>query len=94
MAIYRDWVFNKPERPDPEPRRLVDYRTHQGAVEILDQDTPGSGRDPLTRIAAELCHPSPGQVIAGGAELMADLHRRQILVGTRSSLSQGFQSPV
>jgi len=94
MAIYRELVFSKPERPDPEPRRLVVYRTHQGAVEILNQDTPGSGRDALTRIAAELRHPSPDQVIARGAELMADLRRRQILVGTRRSLSQGFQSPV
>jgi hypothetical protein len=35
MAIYRDWVFNNPERSDPDPRRLVVCRTRQGAVEIL-----------------------------------------------------------
>jgi hypothetical protein len=107
FPVHRIGPGFKPERPDPEPTRLVVYRTRQGEVEflevnavtarlleILDQDTPGSGREALTRIAAELRHPSPDQVIARGAELMADLRRRQILVGTRGSLSQGFQSPV
>jgi hypothetical protein len=94
MAICRDWVFDKPERPDPDPRRLVVCRTRQGAVEILTQQTPGSGREALTRIADELRYPSPDQVIAEGAELLVDVRRRHILVGTRRSLSQGFPSPV
>jgi len=107
FPVHRIGPGFQPERPDPEPTRLVVYRTRQGEVEflevnavtarlleLLDQGASGSGRDALTRIAAELRHPSPDQVIAGGAELLADLRRRQILVGTRRSLSEGFRSAV
>jgi hypothetical protein len=107
FPVHRIGPGFKPAQPDPEPTRLVVYRTRQGEVEflevnavtarlleILDQDTSGSGREALTRIADELRHPSPDQVIAGGADLLVDLRRRQILVGTRRSLSQGFPSPV
>jgi hypothetical protein len=70
FAVHRIGPDFQPERPGPEPTRLVVYRTRQGGVEflevnavtarlldLLEQNDQTTGRDALTQIAAELCTP-------------------------------------
>jgi uncharacterized protein len=84
-----------PEVPPVEPTRLVVYRNRQGQVEfmevnvvtqrlleLLQEDRATTGLAALTRIAAELCHPRPDQVIAAGRQLLADLRGREVVLGT------------
>ncbi len=87
---------HQPDVPPPESTHLVVYRTRQGQVEFLEinavtqrllqllKEKPApTGLDALTRIACELRHPRPEQVIEAGRGLLADLRGRDILLGTR-----------
>jgi hypothetical protein len=90
--IGPDW---QPRAPSREPTRILAFRDHGDAVRfvvlnpvsarLLDLLRPGrlSGRGALRRIAAELSHPDPGAVLAGGAAVLADLHTQQAIVGAR-----------
>jgi hypothetical protein len=86
----------QPEAPDPEPTHLVVYRNRRDEVEflkinvvtqrllqLLNEQDARTGLETLRAIAAELRHPQPDQVIAFGTQLLDDLRRRQILLGTR-----------
>jgi uncharacterized protein len=50
-------------------------------LEILEQDQC-NGLAALQKIAQELHHPSPEQVIAGGSQILANLHLAGALLGT------------
>jgi hypothetical protein len=86
---------HRPEVPPAEPTRLVVYRNRQGSVgfmevnavtqrllQLLREDRSITGLESLKRIATELCHPRPDQVIAAGRQLLSDLRGRDILLGT------------
>jgi len=85
-----------PAEAPPEPTHLVVYRDRQDEVHFLEinaitqrllqllKENPGlTGLDVLNTVAAELAHPDPALVITAGQELLADLRRRNVLLGTR-----------
>ena len=86
-----------PDRAPAEPTHLVVHRDRQDQVHFLQinavtqrllvllQENPAAtGLDVLRQIAAELAHPDPAALVAAGAELLADLRRRNIILGTRA----------
>lgn len=101
FPVHRIGPDHQPDSPPAEPTHLVVYRTAgddiaflqinavtQRLLILLAEDTPHTGRQVLSRIAEELGHPDPSQVIAFGVELMEDLRTGGILLGTvRGALS-------
>ena len=96
FPVHRIGPAHQPEAPPAEPTHLVVYRTRQGQVEfleinavtqrllqLLNEDPTPTGLKAVTRIAAELDHRRPEQVIEAGRQLLANLRSRDILLGTR-----------
>jgi hypothetical protein len=52
-------------------------------VELMMRGEDVCGGALLERIAAELNHPQPEVVIAGGLEIMAKMRDRDVILGTR-----------
>ena len=74
LIVYRDADFDvRFIEINPVTARLLQLFSGEDAV---------SGRAALQQIAAELNHPQPGIVIQGGMELLNDLRRRQVILGT------------
>jgi uncharacterized protein len=89
----------QPQDAPPEPTRLVVYRDRRDRVgfleinpvtarllELLDADAPAqqTGHECLLQIAAELGHPDPGVVVTGGAEILAELRARDVVLGIQA----------
>ena len=83
----------QPHTPPAEPTQLLAYRDGQDEVRFLELNpvsarlfallTEGCrGADALDCICAELRHPRPEQVRAGGQAIMKDWRARGILLGT------------
>jgi uncharacterized protein len=85
-----------PSEPPPEMTYLVVCRDHSDKVgfielnpvsarllELIQQAHGIHGLGLLERIALELGHPHPEQVVAGGQEILARLRARDIILGTR-----------
>jgi uncharacterized protein len=96
FPVHRIGPGHQPEAPPPEPTHLVVYRTRDGRVDfleinavtqrllqLLNDDPAPTGLEAVTRIAHELRHPRPEQVIEAGRELLGDLRRRSVVLGTR-----------
>ncbi len=96
FPVHRIAPELQPVEAPAEPTYLVVYRNRTEDVDFMEtnavtqrllallQETPeSSGREQLTRVAAELRHPSPEQVLAFGAKLLDDLHARGVVLGTR-----------
>lgn len=96
FPVHRITPDHQPQEPPAEPTHLVVYRNRAERVEFLEtnavtqrlfqllaEGVDRSGREQLERIAAELQHPNPGQVVAFGAGLLDDLRARGIILGTR-----------
>jgi hypothetical protein len=86
-----------PAQAPAEPTRLLVYRNLDDEVgfieinvvtarllELIADETIASGRAALVRVAAELNHPQPATVIAGGRTILEDLRARQLILGTAS----------
>ncbi|MGD8275267.1 MAG: putative DNA-binding domain-containing protein [Thiohalocapsa sp.] len=86
----------QPEAPGDVPTHLLVYRNRAERVErleinattqrlltLLREGEPRTGRQALLLIASELSHPEPDQVVAGGRRMLADLRRRDVILGTR-----------
>ncbi len=86
-----------PRQLPAEPTQLVVYRDRQDQVhflqinavtqrllQLLKENPAHSGLDVLNTIAGELAHPDPQAVIEGGRELLDDLRRRNVILGTRA----------
>lgn len=82
-----------PDQPPAQPTCLVVYRNREDAVrfmevnavtarllELMQDGGPATGRALLERLAAELGHPQPEVVVTSGAEILADLRQRDIVV--------------
>lgn len=95
-AVHALDPADPPAQPPAEPTHLVVYRdladetrflklnaVTARLLQRLEEAPEATGRAHLEAIAAELGHPDPQTVIAGGAEILADLRRRDILLGTR-----------
>ncbi|WP_027859276.1 HvfC family RiPP maturation protein [Marinobacterium jannaschii] len=85
----------QPEQPGETPTCLIAYRNRDDEVRfmeinpvtarllyLLSEDESLTGREALEQIAAEMQHPEPGQVIAGGAQTLAHLREAGVLLGT------------
>lgn len=92
--VHRIGPRCRPERPDPEPTRILVFRDRQDKVRfivlnavsarllaLLAQAT-GSGRDALDAIAGELRHPDPDAVIDAGLQVLEDLRRQGAILGS------------
>jgi hypothetical protein len=90
--IRRD--YQPTEAPD-QATSIIVYRDREdevGFVEInpmtslllqrLQQDSAVTGGDALVAIAEEMRHPKPQAVVDGGREILEDLHRHDIVLGT------------
>ena len=95
FPVHRIGPDLQPAIPPAEPTHLVLYRTPSDAIAflqinavtqrllvLLNEESAATGRAVLRRIADELAHPEPDQVIAFGAELMEDLRGKGVLLGT------------
>ena len=96
FPVHRIGPEFQPDEPGPEPTHLVVYRDRHDEVQFLEinpvtqrllqllHESPGwRGLDALERIAEELGHPEPEQVMQGGRQLLQDLRTREIILGTR-----------
>jgi hypothetical protein len=85
----------QPAEPGAQPTFLVVYRNLADRVgfielnavaarllELLDAGDGASGRELLERIAGEIAHPKPAVVVAGGLEILENLRRHDVILGT------------
>ena len=56
----------------------------QRMLQLLKENPQHSGLDVLKTIAAELAHPDPDSVVDAGRDLLEDLRKRNVILGTRS----------
>lgn len=94
--VHRISPEYQPDRPGEQPTHLVVYRNRRDDVEFLEinavtqrliqllKDNPEwTGRNTVMRIAKELNHPQPDNIIEAGRQLLQDLRSRDIIIGTR-----------
>jgi hypothetical protein len=53
-------------------------------VELIQNNGARTGRELLLQIAEELHHPDPDVVIRGGRDILARLHAKDVILGTRA----------
>lgn len=74
LIVYRDADFDV---------RFIEINSVTARLlQLFSGEDAVSGRAALQQVAAELNHPQPGIVIQGGMELLNDLRRRQVILGT------------
>ena len=86
----------RPVEAPPQSTHLLVYRNRdddvkfmqlnavtQRLLERLDRDDDASGREVLVEIASEIGHPDAQRLVAAGADLLADLEQRGVVLGTR-----------
>ena len=86
----------QPAAPPEKPTHLLVYRDASFDVKFMllndvswhllariAEARPSSGRELLAEIAQLLQHPTPERVMSAGADLLEDLRRRDVLLGTR-----------
>lgn len=84
-----------PDTPPPEPTHLLVYRDRQDRIgfleinsislallELLQSDPDISGQAALECISQALDHTDPARVMQAGIDLLNELHRRDVLLGT------------
>jgi len=98
FPVHRIGPEFQPEAPPEEPTFLVVFRDRSDDVgflevnavtarllELLRAGEGASGEALLRRIAGEIGHSQPDQVVAAGADILADLRARGILAGIEES---------
>lgn len=96
--VHRIGPDYQPDAPDEQPTFIVVWRDEDDSVqfmllnpvtarllELLDRDEQRSGEDVLRQIAGELGQDDPTPIIANGAEALAQLRSRNIILGTQQS---------
>ncbi|MCZ6560555.1 MAG: putative DNA-binding domain-containing protein [Gammaproteobacteria bacterium] len=95
--VHRISPTNQPQSPAEQGTFLVVYRDRDDKVgfmeinavtarllELLQDDTnTGTGGELLAQIAGEIKHPDPQVVSDGGENILADLHHKDIILGTK-----------
>lgn len=87
---------HQPSAPGETPTHLIVYRNRSHAVKFvavnaitarvatrLKENPAQTGLDVMNAIAAELNHPRPEMLQAAGADLLRDLAKRDIILGTQ-----------
>ena len=95
FPVHRISPDFQPSEPGECPTHLVVYRDREDEIHFLEinpvtqrllqllKENPGTtGLDLLKTVAQELHSPDPDSVIRAGTELLADLKKRNILLGT------------
>lgn len=93
--VHRISPQQLPEAEPQQPTLLLVYRDRADEVcfmeinpvtarllQLLNERPDLNGRAILQLIAAEINHSEPQQVIAGGLQILADLHQRHVITGT------------
>lgn len=74
LVVYRDADFNVHFIDiNPVTARLI---------RLISDNTNQTGRALLQQIATELNHPEPNIVVHGGTEILNDLRKRKVILGT------------
>jgi hypothetical protein len=95
--VHRISPTNQPQSPGEQSTFLVVYRNRDDKVgfmeinavtarllELLQDDAnTGTGGELLAQIAGEIKHPDPQVVSDGGKDVLADLHDKDIILGTK-----------
>lgn len=93
--VHRIAADHLPDAPGEQPTYLIVYRDRADKVGFMEanavtarllqllEDEPTTGREQLQRLAEELQHPDPEQVLTFGAQMLADLRARDIVLGSR-----------
>jgi hypothetical protein len=88
-----------PAGPGAQPTHLIVYRNRQDDVKFMEANTVtarllqlmagrrATGRQLLRRIAREMKHPQPDAVLAQGAAMLPGLRERDIILGTKRTVS-------
>lgn len=96
FPVHRIQPSFQPAEPPGEPTHLLVYRDRTDTVRfmllnevtrlLLDRlgaSSGATGREMLLGVAAVIDHPRPDQLVAAGREVLEDLRRRGVLLGTR-----------
>lgn len=75
LVVYRD--------ADDQVRFLEVNRVTARLLQFLEEDQGQSGEAQLHKIALELQHPQPEQIIQAGVEILQNLRNKGVIVGTR-----------
>jgi hypothetical protein len=102
FPVHRISPTYRPTEPPAEATHLVVYRNRADEVEfleinavsrrllqLLEENPDWTGEDAAGRVVQELRHPRPEVVMDGARRLLADLRRRDVLLGTRRTPSAG-----
>jgi hypothetical protein len=94
--VHRIRPDYRPAEPPPEPTHLLVYRGRDGAVkfmqlnhvsrlllQFMQEDPAATGRSLLRKVSEAIGHNDPETVISKGSQLLEDLRRRGVLIGTR-----------
>ncbi len=97
-AVHQIGPDNIPTQADSPLTHLLVYRDLKDEIgfielnpvtarllQLLTERPHSRGRELLEQIATELNHPNPQTVIAGGHDILIDLHQRNIILGARTT---------
>lgn len=95
FPVHRIGPGFEPEAPGDQPTFLAVYRDRSDTIgflelnavsarllRLLEAGEAATGEELLRRVAGEIGHPDPERVVAFGAEVLEDLRRRDVVVGT------------
>ncbi len=98
FPVHRISPDFQPTEPPQEPTFLVVYRDMDEKVgflkinavtarlmELMQDNSSRSGDQLLRKVAEEINHPQLDTVVQGGAEIMENLRRHDIVLGTKRS---------
>lgn len=98
FPVHRLGPEFQPDTPPEQATHLLVYRNAFDEVrfmqlndvtrhllDLVRQESGASGNALLEQVALRLQHPEPQRVVAAGANLLDDLRRRDILLGTRKA---------
>ena len=101
FPVHRIRPDFQPDEPPGQDTHLLVYRNRSYDVkfmqlnevsrlllQLMKEDQGRTGLQLLEEVAAAIGHPQPDKVLESGAELMEDLRRRDILLGTRRTEEQ------
>jgi len=96
FPVHRIGPGFQPEEPGDQSTFLVVYRDRDHAIgfleinpvtarllQLLEEEGGETGEELLRRIATEIGHGDPERVVAAGADILADLAQRDVVLGVR-----------
>ncbi len=97
--VHEISASNQPVEQPEQPSFIIIYRDSEGDIEyfgadpvtarimeLLQDETPRTGTEILTRLAEEMQHPDPEEALHTGYRILLKLHHAGIIVGTQKSV--------